>query len=176
MNRRPLLAAGMLMGIGMGGFLDGILAHQLLQIHNMLSARLPPDTLINVKVNMVWDGLFHVVTWLVTAIALALLWKAGKRRDVPWSGRTFTGSMIAGWGLFNLVEGVIDHHIVGIHHVIETLGLSVYDYAFLASGVLLVVIGWRLIRAGSRDQVPRIPGGSPASTPSPDRGPRPGSS
>jgi uncharacterized membrane protein len=45
-------------------------------------------------------------------------------------GRTFSGSMIAGWGLFNLVEGIIDHHILGIHHVVELHGLSTYDYCF----------------------------------------------
>jgi uncharacterized membrane protein len=157
MNRRPLIAAGTLMGIGMGGFVDGIVFHQILQIHNMLSAKLPPDTLINSKVNMVWDGLFHAFTWVVTAFALALLWNAGKRRDVPWSGRTFSGSMIAGWGLFNLVEGIIDHHILGIHHVVEILGLSIYDYLFLGSGVLFMLIGWGLVRAGAKDQLSMHP-------------------
>jgi uncharacterized membrane protein len=153
MNRGPLIAAGTLMGNGMGGFVDGILFHQILQIHNMLSAKLPPDTLINAKANMVWDGLFHTFTWVVTALALVLLWNAGKRRDVPWSGRTFSGSMIVGWGLFNLVEGIIDHHILGIHHVVELHGLSIYDYLFLASGVLFILIGCSLIRAGARDRL-----------------------
>ena len=41
-NRRPLIAAATLLGIGMGGFVDGILFHQILQFHNMLSA---PDTI-----------------------------------------------------------------------------------------------------------------------------------
>lgn len=40
-NRRPLIAAGAALGIGMGGFLDGIVLHQLLQVHNMLSAKYP---------------------------------------------------------------------------------------------------------------------------------------
>lgn len=42
MNNKPLIASGTLMGIGMGGFVDGILFHQIFQIHNMLSAKLPP--------------------------------------------------------------------------------------------------------------------------------------
>ena len=58
-NRRPLIAAGTLLGIGMGGFVDGILFHQILQVHNMLSAKYPPTTLVNAEINMVWDGLFH---------------------------------------------------------------------------------------------------------------------
>jgi len=54
-------------------------------------------------------------------------WNAGKQKDVPWSGQTFFGALMLGWGMFNLVEGVIDHHILGIHHVVERLGTSVYD-------------------------------------------------
>lgn len=151
MNRKPLIAAGTLIGIGMGGFVDGILFHQIFQIHNMLSAKLPTDNIINIEINMVWDGLFHLLTWTMTAIGLALLWNAGKKRDVPWSGRTFFGSMIMGWGIFNLVEGVIDHHILGIHHVVERLGVSIYDYAFLGSGVLFIIIGMIMIRAAANE-------------------------
>jgi len=54
--------AGLLLGIGMGGFLDGILFHQLLQVHNMLSNLYPPDTLVHLEINMFWDGLFHALT------------------------------------------------------------------------------------------------------------------
>lgn len=153
MNRKPLIAAGTLMGIGMGGFVDGILFHQIFQIHNMLSAKLPPDTLVNAKTNMVWDGLFHALTWVATAISIGMLWNAVKQRDVPLSGNTFFGSLVLGWGIFNLVEGIIDHHILGIHHVVELRGLSMYDYLFLASGVLFILIGLAFIRTGSKDTV-----------------------
>jgi uncharacterized membrane protein len=146
----PLLSAGFLLGVGMGGFVDGIVFHQILQFHNMLSGTLPPDTLVNAKVNMFWDCLFHAFTWVTTAVGLGLLWRAGARRDVPWSGRAFLGSMVLGWGIFNLIEGVMDHHILGIHHVVEALGLSVYDYGFLGSGVLFGIVGWMLIRSGQR--------------------------
>jgi uncharacterized membrane protein len=146
MTRRPLLAAGVLLGVGLGGFLDGIVFHQLLQLHNMLSASLPPETLANVKVNMVWDGFFHTLTWLMTSLGLAMLWGAGARNDVPWSGQSLIGAMLGGWGLFNFVEGVINHHVLGIHHVVERLHLSIYDYLFLASGIVLMLIGGGLIK------------------------------
>jgi len=151
MNRRPIIAAGTIIGIGMGGFIDGILFHQILQLHNMLSAKIPPTTLVNVETTMVWDGLFHALTWAVTAIGIAILWHAGKQRDVPWSGRTFFGSLVLGWGCFNAVEGIIDHHILGLHHLIERLGVSVYDYLFLGSGVVFIVLGWTIVIAGKRD-------------------------
>lgn len=151
LNRRPLIAAGTLLGIGMGGFVDGITFHQILQLHNMLSAKRPVTDLVNAEINMFWDGLFHAFTWTMTALGLALLWRAGQRSDVPWSTRLFVGSLTLGWGLFNLVEGIIDHHILHIHHVVERPGHLPWDVAFLASGVILILIGWVVIRAGRND-------------------------
>ncbi len=131
----------------MGGFVDGIVLHQLLQIHNMLSAKyptrgIPNDQLVvNLEINMFWDGLFHVLTWVMTAIGIAMLWGAAKNPNVPLKGSTFIGSLILGWGLFNLVEGVIDHHILHVHHVTETADHWMWDLAFLGSGVVMIVIG-----------------------------------
>ena len=149
-NRRPLISAGMLLGVGMGGFVDGIVFHQLLQVHNMLSARRPPTSVVNLEVNMFWDGMFHAFTWLTTAAGIALLFRAARRPEVPWSGRTLVGAMLAGWGAFNLVEGVIDHHVLHVHHVVERLGVSAWDWAFLASGVVLILAGAVLIRTDRR--------------------------
>lgn len=148
LRRGPLLAAGLLLGIGMGGFVDGIVFHQILQVHNMLSNHIPPNDLISAKVNMTWDGYFHAAVWVITAVGLYLLFQAGKRPNVPWSGRMLLGSQLAGWGLFNLVEGVIDHHILGLHHVMEySTNKLLYDILFLGSGVFFILIGWLLIRS-----------------------------
>lgn len=160
LRRRPLIAAGTILGIGMGGFVDGILFHQILQLHNMLSARRPVTDLVNAEINMVWDGLFHAFTWTMTAIGIALLWGVGRRSDVPWSSKTFAGSLALGWGVFNLVEGIIDHHLLEVHHVVERPGHLPWDIAFLASGVVLIVIGWVVIHSGRNDV--GIRGRSPA--------------
>lgn len=85
----PLIAAGIMLGLGLGGFVDGILLHQILQWHHMLSSVRPIVTVSDVELNMVWDGLFDAATWLSTVIGLALLWRAGAREDVPWSLNTF---------------------------------------------------------------------------------------
>lgn len=150
-TRRPLIAAGTALGIGMGGFVDGIVLHQLLQVHNMLSAKYPTrgiaaeQLVVNLEINMFWDGLFHVLTWVMTAVGLILLWHAVRRRDVPLRSSTLTGSMIFGWGLFNLVEGVIDHHILHVHHVTETANHLTWDLAFLAAGIVMIIVGWLII-------------------------------
>ena len=62
------------------------------------------------------------------------------------SGRVFGGALLLGWGLFNLIEGVVDHHLLELHHVVERLGPSVWDWLFLASGVAFVATGAMLTR------------------------------
>ncbi|MCD2514467.1 DUF2243 domain-containing protein [Comamonas endophytica] len=142
-HRRPLLAAGILMGAGMGGFVDGIVFHQILQWHNMLSGVLPPTNLVDAKINMVWDGLFHAAVWLMTFAGLWMLVRASGRSSMPWSPRLFWGAWFMGWGLFNFLEGGINHLILGIHHVNEYAPNPLaYDLVFQASGVALVLLGW----------------------------------
>jgi uncharacterized membrane protein len=150
-----IISAGILLGTGMGGFVDGIVLHQILQWHNMLSSVRPPIDLVEMKYNMVWDGIFHAFTWIMVAIGLWRLWVAGQRSDVPWSTRTLLGSICMGWGLFNFVEGMIDHQLLGIHHVHPGEGQLAWDLGFLALGLLQIGIGWAAIRAGRADETPR---------------------
>jgi uncharacterized membrane protein len=148
---RPLVSAGTVLGIGLGGFFDGILFHQLLQLHNMLTGWIPKTTIPDIEINMFWDGIFHAVTWVATMVGLVMLFRAGERPEVPWSRRILIGSFFLGWGLFNFVEGIIDHHILEVHHVYENAGLSIWDWAFLGSGVLFIAFGWSLIRAAASE-------------------------
>jgi uncharacterized membrane protein len=144
---KPLTRAGIVLGVGLGGFFDGILFHQLLQMHNMLTARLPKDTIANVEINMFWDGIFHTFTWIMTVIGIALLFRARSVPNILWSARAFVGAMFMGWGLFNLVEGVVDHHILHLHHVVESHGQSIYDVLFLLSGIIFLAGGLIAIRS-----------------------------
>jgi uncharacterized membrane protein len=154
-QRGTLVSAGILLGAGMGGFADGIALHQILQWHNMLSSIRPPTDLVAMKYNMVWDGLFHAFTWLTVALGLWRLWVAGKRGDVAWSTRTFVGSLLLGWGLFNFVEGTIDHQILGIHHVHPGDDQLAWDVGFLLLGFVQIVVGCLSIRAGRVDSTAR---------------------
>jgi uncharacterized membrane protein len=150
-HRGAIISAGILLGTGLGGFADGILLHQILQWHNMLSSVHPPTDLVAMKYNMLWDGLFHAFTWVVTALGVGRLWQAGKRPEVPWSTRTFLGSLCLGWGLFNLIEGTIDHQLLGIHHVHPGEGQLAWDLGFLAFALLQIAVGSLAIRAGRLD-------------------------
>ncbi|MGY1605526.1 DUF2243 domain-containing protein [Geodermatophilus sp. SYSU D00815] len=149
----PSRAAGLLYGLGLGGFVDGIVLHQVLQWHHMVSdvPGQAPTTLEGLEHNTLADGFFHAATWLlVVAASLATLhaWRQG-RLAPSWSFHI--GLVLTGWGAFNLVEGLVDHQILGVHHVRDDLGgpLS-WDLGFLAFGVVLVVGGWALHRRGVR--------------------------
>jgi uncharacterized membrane protein len=143
--------AGMLMGIGMGGFVDGIVLPQMAQWHNLLSNIVPPHTMDTMRVNMTGDGLFHALTWIVTLVGILWLRSAAYARAAVPSLQAFTGQLILGWGVFNLVEEVVGHQILGIHNVREVPNATVYNLTFLTiRGVLFILIGWLLMRAGSR--------------------------
>lgn len=150
----PFVTAALLLGIGLGGFVDGILLHQILQWHAMMSSVVPPLDLVAVKYNMVWDGVFHALTWATTLTGLILLFRAGTLRNVPWSKRLLAGCMIAGWGLFNLVEGLIDHQLLGIHHVRPGPHELAWDLGFLGlGGVGFIALGYAIARSYSEEAI-----------------------
>jgi len=147
-------APGILLGIGLGGFVDGILLHQILQWHHLLTSEgsYPSTTVAGLEANTLADGLFHAATWVAVAVGISVLW----RRTTNWrwavSGRAFVGWLLVGWGLFNVVEGVVDHHLLTLHHVREGANVNetAWDLGFLAFGVLLIVGGWLLARSDAR--------------------------
>jgi uncharacterized membrane protein len=145
-------APSFVLGLGLGGFIDGIVLHQILQWHHMLSGDKggePMDTVAGLETNTLVDGLFHTGTWILVAAASFLLVRAWQRGELapPW--RMHVGLLLAGWGVFNLVEGLIDHELLGIHHVRDDLGAPLgWDLGFLAFGALLVAGGWALAQTG----------------------------
>jgi uncharacterized membrane protein len=135
----------------MGGFVDGIMLHQIAQRQNMLSNVVPPHTMDNMRVNMTWDGLFHALMWVVTLVGILRLRSAAYAGATIPSLQVFTGQLLLGWGAFNFVEGIMDHQILGIHNVREVQNYTVYNLTFLSvGGVLFVLFGWLLMRAGSQ--------------------------
>ena len=146
--RRPAAAPGVVLGLGLGGFADGIALHQIAQWHNMGSAVVPPVTMAAMKQNMAWDGWFHVATLALTTVGVFMLLGAARRgAALPTAGQ-LVGQLLLGWGVFNLVEGIVDHQILGIHHVRDLpVHVPIYDWIFLLAGGLgLIVVGWALSR------------------------------
>ncbi|MFI6519383.1 DUF2243 domain-containing protein [Spirillospora sp. NPDC050679] len=152
-----------ILGVGMGGFVDGILLHQVLQWHHMLSStghdhigvrEYPVTTVPGLEMNTMWDGFFHVFTWLAVLTGLAMLYARMNRTGRPvWRSRELWGWLAVGWGLFNVVEGLVDHQILGIHHVRGGPHQLWWDVGFLLLGAALIVGGWLLQRGGARADV-----------------------
>lgn len=157
-NRSGLLvAAGILIGAGLlAGFVDGILLHEILQWHHMVTSIRPATNLSNLQVNTLWDGLFHLGTWTMTVIGIALLWLFGGRSDASWSPKIFGGSLLLGAGLFQLIEGIIDHQILGIHHVKPGPNQLAWDMGFLALGTVLALVGLILLRGGQKEHLSKV--------------------
>lgn len=150
-GRRRVVWGTVLLGLGLGGFFDGVLLHQVLQWHHMVtSAGYPANTVENLELNTLLDGLFHASTYLMTAAGLALLWSATRMPHVRWSTMLLVGGLLVGWGTFNVVEGIVDHHILGLHHVRSGPGQVWWDLGFLAWGAVVLVVGLALMRAGDR--------------------------
>jgi uncharacterized membrane protein len=148
-------AAAVLMGIGLGGFVDGIVLHQILQWHNMVSNWYPPTTMEIMMLNMTWDGIFHAAVWLITMVGVFMLWSAAFRHKPIPSLKPFTGAMVFGWGLFNLVEGIVDHQILGVHYVRQVPNYTVYNLTFLAlTGVGFILVGWLMMKANRVEVAP----------------------
>jgi uncharacterized membrane protein len=149
------VSAGILMGLGLGGFFDGIVFHQVLQWHHMLtSAGYPATSVPNLEVNTLWDGFFHVSTYILVILGLLILWRAAHQTHRRWSSAGLAGTILMGFGLFNVVEGLIDHHLLGIHHVNETVPpeqWTYWDIGFLVWGALMLLGGWRLMRTGRQE-------------------------
>ena len=163
----PPRAPGLLLGIGLGGFIDGIVLHQILQWHTCSPARRAPDGVRRrLKANTLADGFFDAATWIFVAARSFLTvreWQAG-RIAPPW--RAYVGTLLLGWGAFNVVEGLIDRELLGIHHVRDDLGGPIgWDLGFLAFGALPIVTGVALSRSNAVATTGSAPGSSPVPPP-----------
>lgn len=103
--------------------------------------RFSDDTIANLRINVLADGLFHLTTWILVAFGVSWLWVRLSR-----SGRTSPSCLIwpmaMGWGVFNLVEGSLNHHLLRLHRVNPRAAEPlVWDLGFLILGVALVVSG-----------------------------------
>ena len=147
-NYQLLIVAGILLGLGQAGFFDGIVFHQLLQWHHMFTNIESTDTVSGLELNTLGDGLFHLVDWLFTLAGLVVLWLAAIRDKVELSTPVFIGAFCIGAGLFNVVEGILSHHLLQIHHVKPGAHQLAYDLGFIGAGLLAIVIGWFILNSG----------------------------
>lgn len=158
-HRAPVLAAAVL-GLALSGFFDGILLHQVLQWHHLLSL-VPGETWRDMRNQILADGLFHVLMYLVASAGLLLLWKARRHLAEPGAGRRLAGGAMLGFGLWNVIDVVGFHWLAGIHRIrVGVPNPLAYDLGWLALfAVPFLIAGVMLLRTGSGGRGGRAVGG-----------------
>lgn len=133
----PLIAAGLLLGLGIGGSIDSSAFHQVVQFH----AGGTTAALVGVKTDPLWDGMLHAFTWSGTLVGLALLWRVARRARESLRTATFVGSLMLGWGIFNGIEGAADYRLLRLHHAQPGSAQLLWDGGLIVSSVILTLVG-----------------------------------
>ncbi len=151
----PLIRAGVVLGAGFAGLADGIILHQILGWHHLVcyTVDCQPDSVAQLQKENVQDGYFHLGLWLTLLMGTGMLFRAMRDADAnkDGQGRILLGAMLAGSGFFNFMEGLINHQILGLHHVLPgSPHQFLYDMLYLANGLLFFAAGVWLIRSARR--------------------------
>jgi uncharacterized membrane protein len=149
--------SGYLLGFSLGGFFDGILLHQILQWHHLLIA-LQQEPFRDIKVQILADGLFHALMYLVATAALWLLWRSRSELPAERADRILVANLLIGFGTWHVADALFSHWLTGIHRIkMNSTNPLIWDLGwFIAFGVLPGVVGGlmrRRSRAGTRGQV-----------------------
>ena len=107
---RSAIFTGTLVGIGIIGFLDEALLHQILQWHNFYWASDQAGRVLS-------DGLFHAVSTLLLLWGTYRLWRY--EHAAPGRARALVAGIFLGGGRFNLYDGVVQHAVLHLHLVNE---------------------------------------------------------
>jgi uncharacterized membrane protein len=147
-SSKRVITAAAVTGVGLSGFFDGILLHQVLQWHHLFSL-VPGETWRSIENQILADGLFHVLMYGVTALGLLLLWRA--RQDLGKDGagaRHVGGGFLLGFGIWNIIDVGFFHWILGIHRIrIDVPEPLIYDLGWLALlGLVPLAVALLLLR------------------------------
>lgn len=138
----PLSWAGYLLGFGLGGFFDGILLHQILQWHHLL-VNVDGPLFQDIRTQILADGLFHLLMYVISVVGLWKLWRARKDYARPGADRLLLGNAFIGFGTWHILDGILSHWILDIHRIrVDADNVLLWDLLwFFVFGVAFVVIG-----------------------------------
>jgi uncharacterized membrane protein len=130
--------SGYLLGLALGGFFDGILLHQILQWHHLLSG-LDGD----LRFQVLADGIFHALMYVVAVAGGWLLWRARHEFSANGADRILLANVLIGFGIWHALDAVLSHWILGIHRIRQDAANPlVWDIIWLVLfGVIPLVVG-----------------------------------
>lgn len=139
--------SGFLLGFALGGFFDGILLHQVLQWHHLLSG-LQGEPFDDIRVQILADGLFHLKAYAIALIGLVLLWRTRDEFARPPAGRMLMAATLIGFGVWHVIDAILSHWILGIHRIrMDAENVLLWDLAwFFVFGIAFIAAGWWLGR------------------------------
>jgi uncharacterized membrane protein len=158
-SHRPALGSailtGLLLGVGIAGFIDETIFHQLLQWHNFYWGTTQFWRIFS-------DGVFHLVTTLLLLWGTFRLWRDPYSTDSIRS-KAVLGGLLVGLGGFNTYDGVVQHVILHFHLVNEYVCANPqannsigscpadipYEIVWISMGLIVIAIGaviWRHAR------------------------------
>ena len=143
--------SGYLLGFSLGGFFDGILLHQILQWHHLLIA-VEREPFQDIRVQILADGIFHALMYVIAVIGLWLLWRSRAEFSADRADRLLFANMLIGCGVWHIVDGVFSHWIMGIHRIkMDSANPLVWDLIwFFVFGIAPLLVGMLLRRGGPR--------------------------
>ncbi len=124
--------SGALLGVGIAGFVDEVVFHQLLHWHHFYDKSTP-------AIGLVSDGVFHAVSWFATVAALFLF--ADLRRRYAFQRRSWWGGLLLAAGAFQLYDGTLQHKVMRLHQIRYGVDLTPYDWTWNIIALLLMVAG-----------------------------------
>ena len=150
-SKRKSAVSAILIGIGLAGLIDIIIFHEILQWHHTASHKIIPNTMESLQMNIAYDGVFLAFSLIITISGIVILWYASSsngKNSILSNKWLFLGLIFIGLGGFNTVEGVVNHHILEMHHVIDVADPFAFDLAFLIlGGLAFLVAGGMLLKS-----------------------------
>ncbi|WP_409300049.1 DUF2243 domain-containing protein [Peribacillus sp. SCS-155] len=139
--RNRNLWCGFLFGLGLVGFIDEAVFHQLLHWHHFYDKS-------TTDIGLVSDGIFHAFSWFST-IGSAFLIADLHRRLAFWKKR-WAGGVLLGGGLFQLYDGIIQHKLMRLHQIRYQVDILPYDITWNIIALIMIIIGGILLKQTGR--------------------------
>jgi uncharacterized membrane protein len=151
---RRLVWGAAALGFALGGFFDGILLHQILQWHHLLSGVAPSETAPDLRFQVLADGLFHLLSYVLALAGLWLMWVGRDALGAVASGRHLFGWALVGFGAWHILDAVLVHWILQLHRIrMDVDNPLLWDLLWLVPfGIGVLAAGLWLLRKPPADR------------------------
>lgn len=149
MRRRVLFWAAAA-GFGLGGQFDSILLHRILGWHHLMTLAAPDAGAL---AHAQWDSAFDTGMFAILVLGLSAL-LIHRAALVESAARCLAGAVLAGFGLWHVLDAVLVHWLLGWHRIRPAAPTPlVWDLLWLALfGIAPLVLALPLLRGLPSDR------------------------